>query len=49
MCILIHVAITAGQKCHAKRSRKEFKMQDFMYRDTVNVEHEMCDYFGKKT
>jgi hypothetical protein len=26
---------TSGQKCHAKESRKETKIQEFMYRDTV--------------
>jgi hypothetical protein len=35
---------TSGQKCHTKGSRKETKIQEFMYRDTANVEHEMCDY-----
>jgi hypothetical protein len=37
---------TGGQKCHAKGSRKETEIQQFMYRDTVNVEHEMYDYNG---
>jgi hypothetical protein len=31
---------TSGQKCHTKGSRKETKIQEFMYRDTKNVEHE---------
>jgi hypothetical protein len=35
---------TSGQKCHAKGSRKETEIQEFMYRDTMNVEHEMQDY-----
>jgi transposase-like protein len=35
---------TRGQKCHAKGSRKETKMQEFVYRDTTNVEHEVYDY-----
>ena len=35
---------TCGQKCHAKGSRKETTIQEFMYRVTTNVEHEMHDY-----
>jgi hypothetical protein len=35
---------TSGQKCHTKGSRKLIKIQEFMYRDTVNVEHEMYDH-----
>jgi hypothetical protein len=35
---------TSGQKCHAKGSRKKTKIQEFMYSDTTNVEHEMYDY-----
>ena len=31
------------QKCCAKGSRKEVKIQEFVYRDTTNVEHEMYD------
>jgi len=34
---------TGGQKCHAKRSRKEIKMEEFMCGDKTNVEREMCD------
>jgi len=34
----------SGQKCCAKGSRKEVKIQDFMYRDTTNVEPEMYDF-----
>jgi hypothetical protein len=37
---------TSGQKCHTKGSRKETKIQEFTYRDTTDVEHEMCDYIG---
>jgi hypothetical protein len=37
---------TSGQKCHAKGSRKETKIQQFVYRDTANVEHEMYSYTG---
>ena len=35
---------TCRQKCCAKGSGKEVKMQEFMYIDTTNVEPEMCDY-----
>ena len=41
-CTQIDVAIPA-QKCCAKGSGKEFKMQEFVYRDTTNVEPEMYD------
>ena len=30
----------------AKGSRKEAKMQEFMYGDTTNVEQETCGYTG---
>jgi hypothetical protein len=32
---------TNKQKCRAKRSGKEDKIQEFMYRDTMKVEPEM--------
>ena len=32
---------TRRQKCRAEGSRKEAKIQEFMYRDTTNVEPEM--------
>ena len=35
---------TCRQKCCAKGSGKEVKIQEFMYRDTMNVELEMYDY-----
>jgi hypothetical protein len=35
-----------GQICHAKGNRMEANVQDFMYRDTMNVGHEMYDYTG---
>ena len=35
---------TRRQKCCAKESRKEVKIQEFRYRDTTNVEPEMYDY-----
>ena len=34
---------TGRQKCCAKGSGKEVKIQQFMYRDTTNVEPEMYD------
>ena len=34
---------TRRQKCSAKGSGKEVKIQEFMYRDTTNVEPEMYD------
>ena len=27
--------------------RKKAKIQEFMYRDATNLEHEICDYTGK--
>ena len=35
---------TRRQKCCAKGSRKEVKIQEIMYRDATNVEPEMYDY-----
>ena len=35
---------TRRQKCRAKGSGKEIKIQEFMYRDTTNVEPEMYVY-----
>ena len=35
---------TRRQKCCAKGSGKEVKIQEFMYRDKTNVEPEMYDY-----
>ena len=35
---------TCKQKCCAKASGKEVKIQDFMYRDKANVEPEMYDH-----
>jgi hypothetical protein len=35
---------TRRQKCRAKGCVKEVKIQEFMYRDTTNVEPEMYDY-----
>ena len=35
---------TCRQECCAKGSGKEVKIQEFMYRDTANVEPEMYDH-----
>jgi hypothetical protein len=35
---------TCRQKCCAKGSGKEVKIQEFRYRDTTNVEAEMYEY-----
>ena len=35
---------THRRKCCAKGSAREVKVQEFMYRDTTNVEPEMYDY-----
>ena len=35
---------THRQKCCAKGSGKEVEIQEFMYRDTTNVEPEMYNY-----
>ena len=37
---------TCRQKCCAKGSGKEVKIQEFMYRDTMKVESEMYDYIN---
>jgi len=37
---------TCKQNCCAERSRKEATIQEFIYRDTMNVEHEMNCYTG---
>jgi len=34
---------TNGQTYYEKGSRKKTKMQESMYRNTTNVEYEMCD------
>jgi len=39
---------TRRQKCCAKGSGKEVKIQKFMYRDTTNVEPEMYGCTGNK-
>jgi len=39
-CILI-CCYSRGQKCHAKKSRKETKIQEFIYKDTTYVEYEI--------
>jgi hypothetical protein len=35
---------TSGQKCHTKGRRIETEIQQFIYRDTTHVEHDMYDY-----
>jgi len=35
---------TSRQKCCAKRSGKEVKIQEFVYRDTTNVEQELYNF-----
>jgi hypothetical protein len=35
---------TCGEKCRAKGSKKETKIQQFMDRNTTNMEHEMHDH-----
>ena len=37
---------TRRQKCCAKGSRKEVKIQEFVYRDATNVEPEMYECTG---
>jgi hypothetical protein len=37
---------TGRQKCRAKGSGKEVKIQEFRYRDTTNVEPELYGYAG---
>jgi hypothetical protein len=39
-----HIGRCGRQKCCAKGSGKEVKIQEFMYRDTTNVEPAMYDY-----
>ena len=43
-CTLIRCGNTRRQKFCAKGSGKEVEIQEFMYRDTTNVEPEMYDY-----
>ena len=38
------MAIPADRNIVQKEGGKEVKVQEFMYRDTTNVEPEMCDY-----
>ena len=42
-CTLIRCGNTRRQKCYEKGSEKEVKIQEFVYRDTTNVEPEMYD------
>ena len=43
-CTLIDVAIPADRNVVQKEAGKEIKTQEFIYRDTTNVEPEMYDY-----
>ena len=43
-CTLIDVAIPADRNVVQKEAGKEVKIQEFMYRDTANVEPEMYDH-----
>jgi hypothetical protein len=45
-CTLDRCGNTRRQECHANVSGEKAKIQQFMYRDTTNVEHEMYDYTG---
>ena len=45
-CTLIDVAIPADRNVVQKGSGKDVKVQEFMYRDTKNVEPEMYGYTG---
>jgi hypothetical protein len=40
------VAISADRNVVQKKGGKEAEIQEFMYRYTMNVEHEMYDYTG---
>jgi len=46
-CTLIDVTIPANKNV-VKGSGKEVKIQEFMYRDTTNVEPELYDYTSNK-
>ena len=43
-CTLIDAAIPADRIFVQKEAEKKLKVQEFMYRDTTNVEPEMYDY-----
>ena len=44
-CILIDVAVRADRNVTQKKAENKL-IQEFMYRDTRNVEHEMYGYTG---
>jgi hypothetical protein len=46
-CTLIDVAIPADRNVVQKEAETKFKIQEFTYRDTTNVEPEMYDYTSK--
>ena len=43
-CTLIDVAIPADRNVVQKEAEKKLKLQEFMYRDTANVDPEMYDH-----
>jgi hypothetical protein len=45
MCVVIDAAVPADRNVMQKEAEKT-KIQEFVYRDTTNVEYEMCDYTG---
>ena len=47
-CTLIDVAIFADRNVVQKEAEKKLKIEEFMYRDTTNVEPEMYDYTSSK-
>jgi hypothetical protein len=44
--MLIDVAIPANRNVTQKEAEKRYSIQEFMNRDTTNVEHEMYGYTG---
>jgi hypothetical protein len=42
----MHTGNTRRQKCRAKGSGKEVKIQELRYRDTTYMEPEMYDYIS---
>jgi hypothetical protein len=46
--VLLDVAIPAGRNVTQKEAENILKYKEFMYRDTTNVEHEICGYIRGK-
>jgi hypothetical protein len=44
ICTMIDVAIPENRNVVQKEAEKKFETQEFMYRDTTNVEPELYDY-----